>query len=105
MPSVSLLSVLYVVICFVFVLFIYLFLFFCTDYSLLLHSRRISYICCHVMYLIVINFCKIALFTCMLACRGCMCDGIVSFEMSLSIYDRNNRVLLVYTILGHVRFQ
>jgi hypothetical protein len=98
MPSISSLSVSYVVICFVFVLF---FFFICTGCSLLLHSRRISYICCHVLYLIVINFCKIALFTCTLACGGCVCDAIVSFEISLSINDRNNRVSLVYTILGH----
>jgi len=39
-------------------------------------------------YLRVIHFCKIALFACMLASRGCMCDAVVSFEMSLSISDR-----------------
>jgi hypothetical protein len=64
-------------------------------------THRISCICCHVLYLMVIHFCKIALFTYMLASRGCVCDAVVSFEMSLSINDRNYRVLLVCTILGH----
>lgn len=76
-------------------IFCYSFLFFfyrCTGCFLLLHSHRISCICCHVIYFIVINFCKIALFTCILTCRGCMCDAVVRLEMSFSINDRNNRV-------------
>jgi len=58
-------------------------------------------ICCHVLYLISV---RLLFFSSMLANCGCVCDAVVGFEMSLSINDRNNRVLL-YTILGHESFK